>query len=434
MNAVWQLLLILLSVAGLLMAMACVASLAKRFDWPGELQRKCVHVATGLYALTLPLVFGEVWPVLSLCFLSVFVMGLMRIPAFAKSGIGSTIHGVERRSYGEILLAISVGFLFFRSIGNPVLYVLPILVLTFCDAAAALTGVRYGRRLFAVEDGTKSLEGVVMFFLLTFIIAMITLLLMTDVPELNVILLSFIVAAFGAQLEADSWRGLDNLFVPVGLHLFLQNNINLPPLGLVGGAVLFIAIVAGLQMTAPALGLTRHAARGYGVLSFLILSVTAPHNAIMPLAAFAAFLILRRAAPGTSRYPDLDFLAAAASTAALWLFLGELGGDNAINLYNLTFAGVATVFATLVARGRRALVAGVLAVGLGATVYTLQSLNDAGARWMPVFPAAIAATLVLCWAVPYQRPDLFEQHRTFKVFAIAIAVPLMIFASRNWPA
>lgn len=428
-----QLLLIVGSVGGLLVAMAVVHVLAQRFGWPPELQRKCVHVTTGLYALSLPLTFSDAWPVLVLCLVSVLVMCLMRLPALAASGIGSTIHGVERKSYGEIMLAISVAVLFFRSVGNPVLFVLPVLVLTFSDAAAALTGVRYGRRLFAVEKGTKSLEGVVMFFLLTFIIAMITLLLMTDVPELNVILLSLIVAAFGAQLEADSWRGFDNLFVPVGLHLFLQNNIGLPPIGLMGSAVLFLSIVLGLMLAAPKLGLTRHAARAYAVLAFLILSVTAPHNAVMPLCAFAAFLVLLRAVPDEGTYPELDFLAAAAGAAMLWLFVGELSGNNAINLYNLTFAGVAAVFATLAGRGAHGPPVVVIAVTLGAGVYTLQWLNAETSRWMLAFTTVIAVSLALCVVVPSLRPSLFARHRTAKAFALALTLPLLVFALRSWP-
>ncbi|MBA4172319.1 MAG: hypothetical protein C0511_06615 [Hyphomicrobium sp.] len=309
MNTAMPLLLIALSIAGLLGAMAGVHAIARRRGWSAELQRKSVHVATGLYALSLPLTFSDTWPVLLLTAVAVVVLMLMRLPALARTGIGSTIHGVERQSYGEVLLAVAVGFLFFRSYGNPVLFVLPMLVLTFSDAAAALTGVRYGRRLFAVEDGTKSFEGVVMFFLLAFILAMITLLLMTDVPKLNVILLSVIVAAFGAQLEADSWRGLDNLFVPVGLHLFLQNNLDAPLYSLLGAAVLLLTLIAGFQAAGARLGLTRQAARGYGVLVFLILSVTAPHNAILPLAASSACSPSAIANPATALVPNSTFLA-----------------------------------------------------------------------------------------------------------------------------
>lgn len=431
MTGAWQLLLIAVSVGGLLLAMAGVHTLAARFSWSAELQRKCVHIATGLYALTLPLTFSEAWPVVLLSVVAVLVMSLMRLPAFATSGIGSTIHGVGRKSYGELLLAISVGFLFVRSLGEPVLFVLPILVLTFSDTAAALTGVRYGRRLFAVEDGVKSLEGVVMFFLTTFIIAMITLLLMTDVPKLNVILLSLMVAAFGAQLEADSWRGFDNLFVPVGLHLFLQNNLSTAPLGLLTGAMLFLLAVGLLQSFAGRLGLTPHAARGYGVLAFLILSITALHNAIMPLAAFVSFLVLHRMKPCDSRYPELDFLAATASIAVAWLFLGEWSGNNAINLYNLTFAALAAIFATLALHPRNAIACWVLAAVLGVTVYALQSLNAPEARWMAAFGPMIAITLALCCAVPMIMPHLFARHRVVKATVLAIAIPLLTFAAKG---
>ena len=46
---------------------------------------------------------------------------------------------------------------------GPVLYVLPILILTLCDAASALVGSRYGKRIFRIEEGSKSIEGVVVF-------------------------------------------------------------------------------------------------------------------------------------------------------------------------------------------------------------------------------------------------------------------------------
>lgn len=434
MNTAMPLLLIALSIAGLLGAMAGVHAIARRRGWSAELQRKSVHVATGLYALSLPLTFSDTWPVLLLTAVAVVVLMLMRLPALARTGIGSTIHGVERQSYGEVLLAVAVGFLFFRSYGNPVLFVLPMLVLTFSDAAAALTCVRYGRRLFAVEDGTKSFEGVVMFFLLAFILAMITLLLMTDVPKLNVILLSVIVAAFGAQLEADSWRGLDNLFVPVGLHLFLQNNLDAPLYSLLGAAVLLLTLIAGFQAAGARLGLTRQAARGYGVLVFLILSVTAPHNAILPLAAVVGLLALCHREPCDSTRPELDFLGVAAAAAALWLFLGEWSGHNAINLYNLTFAGVATVFATLALKRGRLAGAGVIAAGLGLAVYALHGLNVAEARWMNSFAVLIAASLALCVAIPALLPGLFVRHRTVAAMVLAISLPLLTTALRSLPS
>jgi phytol kinase len=425
-----QLALIILSVGGLLAAMVGVHLLAARYRWSAEIQRKCVHVTTGLYALSLPVTFSEPWPVLVLCAVSVLVMGTMRLPMLAKSAIGSTIHSVERKSYGEILLAVAIGFTFFRSTGHTVLYVLPILILTFSDAAAALTGVRYGTRIFTVEDGTKSLEGVVMFFLVTFILAMIALLLLTDIARLNVILLSFVVAVFGAQLEADSWRGFDNLFVPVGLHLFLANNLASAPISLLAEGLSFIAMLVCFHCAAPGLRLTRHAARSYAVLAFLILSVTALHNVILPLVAFIAFLMLRPIRPCQSPYPDLDFLACAAGVAALWLFAGELTGHNSINLYNLTFAGAATVFIVVAAHHRQTPAVALL-IGLALAVIVIAPMNAAASRWLGSLPLWVAISMIPCAALPWLRPEFFDRYRSPRAFLCALMVPTGLLLTKS---
>jgi phytol kinase len=220
--------LIVFSIALLLGAMAAVKLLARRFELAPELQRKLVHVSTGLYALTLPLTFRDRWPVVVLILASIVVMLALRLPLLARSGLASTLHAVERKSYGEIYLSCAVGFLFFQSQDQPILYVLPILTLTLSDAAAALVGTSYGRKRFPVEGGVKSVEGVVAFFVVTWLLAMILLLAMTDAPRLSVIALGLLVAAFGALVEADSWRGLDNLFVPLSLYFLLAGNLNAP--------------------------------------------------------------------------------------------------------------------------------------------------------------------------------------------------------------
>lgn len=427
-----QLVVIVLSVGALLAAMAGVKVLAKRYQWSAELQRKIVHVTTGLYALSLPLTFATAWPVLLLCALAILVMAILRLPHFSESGLGSVVHSVDRTSYGELFLALSVGFLFFRSIDTPVLFVLPILVLTFSDAIAALTGVHYGKRVFAVEKGHKSVEGVVMFFLVTFILSMVTLLMMTDIARPSVILISLIVAVFGAQIEADSWRGFDNLFVPIGIHLFLENNLAAPPIGLLGSALLYFTILVALWRAAPRLDLTAQAARGYGVLAFVILSVTAPHNAILPIMAVAAFLIVKRVVPCTSTYPDLDFLAVAAGVAAGWLFAGEWSGYNAINLYNLTFAGVAVLFAGVALGQRAPALAPVIIAVTGVLVFAFQFLNAPEARWMPLFNPAIVLSLTGCFAAAVLYPSFFERFRSGRAFIVALVVPLSLFSWKTF--
>lgn len=429
MSVLAQLGLIVASIALLLAVMAAVRWAGHRYAWSAELQRKCVHLAIGLYALTLPLTFSERWPVIVLAGLAAVVMLVLRLPHFAKAGIGSTLHGVERNSYGEFLLALSVGFVFCFSIEKPILFVLPITVLTLSDAAAAMIGTRYGRKLFAVEAGTKSLEGVAIFFLVTWIVAMVLLLLMTDIGRTNVVLLSLAVAAFGALVEADSWRGFDNLFVPVGIYLFLARHLETEPLPLLLLTATFIATLCLILLLAPTLKLTNHAARGYTVLIFLICAVTAPHNAILPVTAVLAHLVARRVRPCFSPFPDLDFLAVVAGVALFWLFVGEYSGHNALNAYNLTFAGVALVFLTIAAVERLPFAA-LAALPLCGAMLTIAHWNTAATQWHGALWPWVAASFVFCFSVPALRPQLLDRYRAPRALALALPVPLALFATR----
>jgi phytol kinase len=420
--------LVIGSIVGMLALLAAVKRLGDANGLSKELQRKCVHVGTGLFALSLPLIFAARWPVLVLIGLSLVVLLTLRLRRFAGDGISSAVHGVARTSYGELFLAISVGFLFVRSAEAPVLYVLPILVLTLSDAAAALTGTRYGSRHFAVEAGTKSWEGVTMFFLVTWILALILLLLMTDLGRVEIVLLSVTIAAFGALVEADSWRGFDNLFVPVGLHLLLANSMTT---GLVALFIMVAALLAGLVLMllfAPMIGLTRHAARAYAVLIFLVCSATAPHNAVLPVLAIFAHLIARNVRPCTSQYPDLDLIAAVTAAALFWLFIGDWTGQNAINTYNLGFAGAALGFLALLP-GRMALIA---ASGVAAVVLVLVFVvgaNPAHTHWFGALWPWALATLAQCFLVVRLVPTAFDRQRALRVVALSLVVPVGLYLS-----
>ena len=428
MSVLADIVLVVLSALALLTIMTGVMWLGHRFAWGPELQRKAVHVATGLYATSLPFMFAELWPVLLLIGLSGGAMLALRHPRLATTRIGATLHGVGRKSYGELLLAASIGIVFALSIGKPVLYVLPMAVLTLSDAAAALVGTRYGRHLFTVEAGTKSAEGVVAFFLVTWIVAMVILLLASDIARANVVLLSLMIAAFGAMVEADSWRGLDNLFVPVGIHLFLAAHLQSPPLTLLLLAMSFLIVLAAILASARALRLSIHAARGYTILVFLICAVTAPHNAIVPVMAVLAGLAAGRVRPCQSPHPHLDFLAAVAGVALLWLFVGEVTRVNALNAYNLTFAGTALALVTLAA-GNRLHFVGVATAGLAALVFALVGWNAARTDGQSLPWQWVALCFALCILVPLRWPAFLDRQRGPRTVALAMAAPLAAFIS-----
>ena len=160
------------SVALLMGVIAAVRYAGERFGWHAEVSRKTIHVAIGLYAMAQPLLFDTRLPVVVLLLIALALMGWLRMPQVRTSGLGKAIHAVERRSLGDIWLALAIGFVFLQSEGEYIFYALPLAIITLSDTAAALTGSAYGRSRFAVEDGVKSWEGVVAFFMVSVIVAM----------------------------------------------------------------------------------------------------------------------------------------------------------------------------------------------------------------------------------------------------------------------
>jgi dolichol kinase len=415
-------LLIVAVIAGLLLMMAAVRYIGTRVALPPELQRKVIHVATGTAALIFPLLFSNPLPVFVLIGVALVLMLALRTSRLG--GLGSVLHDVNRESYGEIYLALAIAIIFFRSHGEPVLYVLPILVITLSDTASALVGTSYGRRRFAVEDGSKSMEGVVAFFVVTWLCAMIALLLMTDAPRLNIVLLSLLIAAFCALVEADSGRGLDNLFVPIGAHMLLAQYLHSGPTQLIFMAIFFVGFAWLMAAFASTLRITDRAARGYSVLLFLVISSVSVHNAILPGIVIVAQILARWARPGDSPRPDLDLLAVATAVALFWLITGDATGRSVISLFNLSFAGAAIAFFALASSGGWRLALLPTGVALGAIFLWVVEMNLPYSRLFTPGWIVVAIALVVAAAVPISRPAWFSNHRSLKIFLPAMLVPI----------
>ena len=183
-----------------------------------ETKRKIVHVLTGLISLSFPWLFSSPLPILVMIVVALLTMATLRSPLAKNTAMSSVLHDVQRRSYGEFYILISIGFLSLSS-GNPVLYVLPLTVIALSDTASALIGTKYGKKRLMVFEGEKTIEGSAAFFIVTLLISLILLMLLTEIADINLLLLSLIVAVFCTFIESDSWKGLDNLFVPVGAHI-----------------------------------------------------------------------------------------------------------------------------------------------------------------------------------------------------------------------
>ena len=93
------------------------------------------------------------------------------------------------------------------------------------DAFAALIGAFYSKFKFDTGFGTKSIEGSVIFLLTTYSVCSNFFLLFSNIRNVNIVLLSLLLSILTMILEVISWNGLDNLFIPFFVYLFLKLNL-----------------------------------------------------------------------------------------------------------------------------------------------------------------------------------------------------------------
>ena len=190
--------------------------------------RKGVHVTMGALTLAFPWLFSEPWPVLLLAALALVAMLALRVGPLRRS-VGDVLHGVQRESVGDLAFPVAVAILFVLTGEEPVFYAIPLLLLALADPAAALVGSSYGRVSYRTVDGRKSREGSIAFVAVAFMCVHVPLLLWGGVGRLESLLIAGVVTVLVTKLEAVAWRGLDNLFVPVGAYAVLVNLVPLPP-------------------------------------------------------------------------------------------------------------------------------------------------------------------------------------------------------------
>lgn len=410
-----DMIMIAVVLAAMVFALWSAGRITKRLGLAPELKRKTVHVLTGLVSLTFPWLFSSALPVILMIILALISMAALRLPWLRERSISTVLHDVQRSSYGEFYLLISVGLLFTLSVGRPVLYVLPLSIVALADTASALIGTRYGKLHFSVADGLKSLEGSAAFFVVTLLASLIILMLMTDAPDINIIALSVLVAGFTTVVESDSWGGLDNIFVPVGAHILLYRFLEATPQGLFTAFVLLAFAIVLMHKLASVLRLTPHTARAYTLLILLILSPSPNAQVVFPLLAIGAHLVARRTDPARNPNRDMEMIVATAAVAMVWLFLDKLSSEPAYMLFNMSFVGAGLVFAGIALPGRWRLLTPLVGLSFYA-IYTQSFMFEP------------AMSLGLCAVVVIIFPRLFSTYRAVKAYGLAVFVPLLCYA------
>lgn len=190
-----------------------------------ERVRKGLHIMMSAVVLTFPWLFNAQWPVLVLTVLGLGVMGALR---GLREGAGCVVHGVRRRSFGELWFPLAVGLLFLVTGDDPLRYGIPILVLGLADPAAALVGQRHGRVRYGARLGAKTAEGSLAFFAVATGAVLAPLLLTGESNAVGpALLVALFVGALTTLAEAVARRGLDNLLVPLVALLALETALGM---------------------------------------------------------------------------------------------------------------------------------------------------------------------------------------------------------------
>lgn len=185
-----------------------------------EYSRKLVHIFAGMLTLVFPILLKSHWSVLVLTGLFSFLLFTTK-----KLGWLPSIHAIYRASTGSYYYPISIylSFLFYQYMDTSYFYYLmPVLILSLADAAAAIFGKRWPIGRYILYKDPKTMMGSSMFFTVTILISGVLFHLF--LPHLALWIVSFYIlsiAALTTFVEAASSRGLDNLFVPIAVMFIL---------------------------------------------------------------------------------------------------------------------------------------------------------------------------------------------------------------------
>jgi phytol kinase len=408
------------AIAGaLLLVLGGLRALARWRRIDGEVLRKAMHVALGASALTYPWLFHSVAPPLLIAVLTLTVLLTLRFLPGVRSRLGGVVHGVTRASEGDLWFPVSVVAVFWLASGNAVLYVIPILTLTLADAFAALVGSRYGRmRYDTLEGDQKSAEGSIAFFLIAFFAAHVPLLMYTSVGRTESLLIGLTFGFLVMLLEAVAWRGLDNLFIPVGGFFLLRGYLPLSARALAIVLAMTIAMFAVVVLLRRRRTLSDGAALAAVLVGYLTWIAGGWRWIVPPLVFFVSYTVLwPRLEQVRERPHRLSAVLAVPGSALIWLALARtLGQTIGYFAYTLTLAAnlgfVGVTWFRVVrpgARARYALFASAVTGWVALlTPYLLLGGTSALARALVALPVLLAGAACFVAFVPSSRQG--EEH------------------------
>lgn len=311
-----------------------------------EVIRKLLHVVMGLVTLTFPFVFHDVWPVLTLSIISSLFIAVLKVSNMKDWA--PVICAQGRESIGEIVFPLAVGLTFLLANGNAILYAIPITILTFADTASALVGQRFGKKKYGCAEGDKSLEGSFAFAVVAFVATLFPLVQFSSLTFAQSFDIALILGLLAMMFEAIAWKGLDNLFIPVGAYIVLKTHtlLALGELNLRLGLLLLLSMF--FIATRRNSTLNGGAIIGSALFCYFAYTVGGIEWLLMPILLFLSYRFLlperfRQIRSAHSIYAVISV----ASVGIFWLLITLVSNsEKFIFPYMLTFAAHAAIIAT----------------------------------------------------------------------------------------
>ncbi len=174
-----------------------------------EVTRKFIHITVASFVATWP--FFMEWRQILLISLLMFT----GIVVSRHLHLFRAIHGVQRRTWGELFFAMSIGIAAVLSNGEWT-FAAAMLVMGVADGFAALAGTLFNGRRYKVFGHNKSIRGTVTFYAMTVLI----LIGCSASGDLGLSLAGFLLLPLIATVfENIAVAGTDNLFVPFAIIL-----------------------------------------------------------------------------------------------------------------------------------------------------------------------------------------------------------------------
>jgi len=396
-----------LSIAAVLSAIVAlfVATdfLGRRFQVHPEVRRKILHFGTGFIGLSFPWIFDAFWPVAVISATSFAGLLALRGSRSLRAGLGASIHGVGRRSFGDFVVPLAIASLYLLADGDVVLYVVPILLLTLADGSAALAAINYGLSPYPTLDGKKTFEGTTVFFAVASWAVLVPLMLMSDLGREEVLLVTLVVALISSLVEATSWSGLDNVFVPWGSFFALRRCTSMSTTALLVELIVLLTLAVVIFVGARRARLTLQAKFSVLLGTFVIWALVgwywvAPAAMVLVLHPFIV-----RIPPEEPTAVDLRAVISVASTT-VWVFLDQLGVADQGGIHYAFAVGVAAHL-TMICEGR------------------CRSMRRPVSRAVRIRWSAIAMAVVVAWYPIYVGPSLAS------VLLVGLSLPLLLITS-----